>query len=75
MNSSRSEQDTQHNLTPAELSARWCGQISEGTLSTWRSEGKGPRFFRPSGKKHGKVLYRLVDVEAWEKEQMEGGKG
>lgn len=67
--------DTQHNLTPAELSARWCGEISEGSLSNMRIAGTGPRFFRPSGKKHGKVLYSLVDVEAWERKQMEGGKG
>lgn len=58
------------NLTPAELAERWRGTHTTGSLSNMRVAGTGPRFFRPSGKRHGKVLYRLVDVEAWERENL-----
>jgi hypothetical protein len=55
-------------LTTEDLVARWGGTITKRTLETWQSEGKGPRFFRPSGGNKGKKLYRRVDVEAWERE-------
>lgn len=43
-----------------QLAARW--DISEATLERWRSEGIGPQFL----KLHGRVLYRQVDIEAFE---------
>jgi predicted site-specific integrase-resolvase len=36
--------------------------ISEATLERWRSEGIGPKFLKLSGR----VLYRQVDIEAFE---------
>lgn len=36
--------------------------VSEATLECWRSDGIGPRFL----KLQGRVLYRLVDIEAYE---------
>ena len=42
------------------LATRW--DVSEATLERWRSEGLGPRFL----KLQGRVLYRLVDIEAYE---------
>lgn len=42
------------------LAKRW--DVSEATLERWRSEGLGPRFL----KLQGRVLYRLVDIEAYE---------
>ena len=42
-----------------QLAARWA--ISEATLERWRSEGIGPRFLKLCGR----VLYRLVDIEAY----------
>lgn len=42
------------------LAARW--DVSEATLERWRSVGIGPRFL----KLQGRVLYRLVDIEAYE---------
>ncbi len=54
-------------LTPADLVARWGGAISEGTLGNWRAKGIGPRWFRPSGRRHGKILYLLDDVEDYER--------
>ena len=47
-------------LTQRELAERW--RISEATLERWRSEGLGPQYL----KLHGRVLYRLVDIEAYE---------
>ena len=43
-----------------QLAARW--SISEATLERWRSEGIGPKFLKLCGR----VLYRLVDIEAYE---------
>lgn len=42
------------------LAKRW--DVSEATLERWRTEGLGPRFL----KLQGRVLYRLVDIEAYE---------
>ena len=42
------------------LATRW--DVSEATLERWRSDGIGPRFL----KLQGRVLYRLVDIEAYE---------
>jgi len=43
-----------------QLAARW--DISEATLERWRSEGIGPKFLKLCGR----VLYRQVDIEAFE---------
>ena len=43
-----------------QLAARW--DISEATLERWRSEGIGPKFLKLCGR----VLYRQVDIEAYE---------
>ena len=43
-----------------QLAARW--DISEATLERWRSEGIGPKYLKICGR----VLYRLVDIEAYE---------
>ena len=42
------------------LAKRW--NVSEATLERWRTEGIGPMFL----KLQGRVLYRLVDIEAYE---------
>ena len=51
--------DTKH-LGQKQLAARW--SISEASLERWRSEGIGPKFL----KLPGRVLYRQVDIEAFE---------
>lgn len=43
-----------------QLAARW--HLSEACLERWRSEGIGPKFI----KLKGRVLYRQVDIEAYE---------
>jgi Helix-turn-helix domain len=46
------------------LSRRW--RISPRTLEQWRWQGRGPRFLKIGGR----VLYRLIDIEAYEAENM-----
>jgi len=55
---------TVKHLNQRQLAARW--DVSEATLERWRSEGIGPVFL----KLHGRVLYRLEDVEAFEAESL-----
>lgn len=43
-----------------QLATRWA--ISEATLERWRCEGIGPKFLKLCGR----VLYRQVDIEAFE---------
>ncbi len=43
-----------------QLAVRW--YVSEATLERWRCEGIGPKFLKLCGR----VLYRLVDIEAFE---------
>ena len=60
MNSSKADE----HLQPGELVKRWRNLISLGTLANWRSNGTGPNFLKLGGR----ILYRRVDVEAWEAE-------
>ncbi|MFZ2207151.1 MAG: hypothetical protein WAV22_00630 [Porticoccaceae bacterium] len=48
------------NLYQRQLAARW--QLSEATLERWRSEGLGPKFLKLCGR----VIYRQIDIEAYE---------
>lgn len=50
-------------LTPEDLARRWRGKVSLGTLRNWRSLRRGPPFHRT---RHGRVLYHLAAVEAFE---------
>lgn len=47
-------------LTPKKA-ASYLG-ISEAALRLWRSEGKGPRFFRAGDKL---IRYRRLDLDSW----------
>lgn len=51
---------TVKHLNQQELAERW--DCSEASLERWRCEGIGPVFM----KLHGRVLYRIEDVEAYE---------
>ena len=42
------------------LATRW--GVSEATLERWSSEGIGPKFLKLCGR----VLYRQIDIEAYE---------
>jgi len=52
--------DYQNTLTPLQA-AKYVG-ISEAALRLWRSEGKGPRYFRAGDKL---VRYRRADLDSW----------
>lgn len=49
-------------LTPADVVARYSGQISAGTLANWRCQGTGPKFIKIGGK----VFYPANELETWE---------
>jgi hypothetical protein len=46
--------------TPQQVSVNY--GISTGTLANWRTQKKGPKYFKVGS---GKILYRTVDVEAF----------
>ncbi|NQW08967.1 MAG: helix-turn-helix domain-containing protein [Alphaproteobacteria bacterium] len=54
---------TKH-LNQIDLAARW--NISHRTLERWRWTGEGPSFVKLGGR----VVYRLEDVEAYERDQI-----
>ena len=54
---------TRH-LNQVELADRW--GLSPRTLENWRWRGEGPPFVKIGRK----VVYRLLDVEAYEQEQL-----
>lgn len=54
---------TKH-LNQIDLAARW--NISHRTLERWRWTGEGPRFVKLGGR----VVYRLEEVEEYEREQI-----
>ena len=54
---------TKH-LQQKDLAARW--HVSPRTLERWRWTGTGPRFLKVGGR----VIYRLADVEAYERDQL-----
>lgn len=51
-------------LNQGQLAERW--GVSEATLERWRSKGIGPVFL----KLHGRVAYRIEDIEAYEAESL-----
>ena len=53
-------------LTPEEVSERYRGEVSVGTLRNWRAMRIGPAFV-----KIGKaVLYPIEQLEAWDQKNM-----
>ena len=55
---------TVQHLNQVQLAARW--NISPRTLERWRWVGDGPRYLKIGGR----VVYRLVDIEAYEAAQL-----
>jgi hypothetical protein len=55
-------------FTTQELSDRWGGLLTAGTLENWRAQKIGPPYVvLSSGTMKGRVVYRLADVKAYEK--------
>lgn len=55
--------DRPAHLNQVQLARRW--QLSPRTLERWRWLGQGPAFLKLGGR----ILYRLDDVEAFERAQ------
>jgi hypothetical protein len=51
-------------LTPDALASRW--NLTSKTLTQWRWNGKGPSFLKIGHR----VLYRVEDIEQFEKQQV-----
>lgn len=65
MKGATSMTEQENTLTPLKA-AKYLG-ISESVLRLWRSEGRGPRFFRAGEKL---VRYRKVDLDQWIEERL-----
>lgn len=61
--------DTNELITPEQLAERW--QIAVGTLESWRTARKGPKYVRLMGKR-GKVRYRMADILEYEQSCEQG---
>lgn len=56
----------EHYLTADEVSQRYRGEVSPGTLRNWRAMRIGPSFV-----KVGKgVLYPVTELEAWDRKNV-----
>jgi hypothetical protein len=55
-------------LTPSELAERWRNVVSLSTLDNWRSQQRGPRWFKAGGR----VLYPINEVIQFEQRNMRG---
>lgn len=58
-------------ISTEELARRW--QMHPKTLSNWRVQGRGPVYVKLGGR-NATVLYRLVDIEAYERAGMRDPK-
>lgn len=56
-------------ITTEELAKRW--GVSPVTIRNQRSKGEGPPYFKPFGP-NGKALYKVEDVDAYEKSRTVG---
>ena len=55
-------------LTPAELAERWRNVVTLATLDNWRSQQRGPRWFKAGGR----VLYPINEIIQFEQRNMRG---
>ena len=55
-------------LTPRELAERWRNVVSLATLDNWRSQQRGPRWFKAGGR----VLYPVNEIIQFEQRNMRG---
>ena len=58
-------------LTTEQLADRW--GISPQTLDNWRSQGKGPKYVKLGKGKSSAIIYRVSDVEKYERKHLQGG--
>ena len=58
-------------LSTHQLADRW--NISPQTLENWRSQGKGPKYVKLGQGKSSPIVYRMSDVEKYERKHLKGG--
>lgn len=56
-------------LHPRQVAERY--GITPETLSNWRRERKGPPFIRLGQGKRPRVMYRVADINEWERRQQQ----
>jgi len=56
-------------LTPKEVSNRYGGTISVGTLANWRTSGVSPPYIKLGGK----IIYPENELEEWERKRTSVG--
>ena len=54
-------------LTPEEVSERYRGEVTVGTLRNWRAMRIGPTYVKIGGKA---VLYPVEELDAWDRKNM-----
>ncbi|WP_406306273.1 helix-turn-helix domain-containing protein [Streptomyces sp. NBC_00885] len=59
----------QDDLTERQVAARL--KVSVRTLQNWRWLGIGPRYFKLTPGRGGRVRYRLADFQQWEQERVD----
>lgn len=57
-------------LTSKDLAARL--RVRVDTINHWRVKGVGPVWIKLGNGRGCRVVYRLEDIEAWERLQIEG---
>jgi len=57
-------------LLTQQLADRW--GISPQTLENWRSQGKGPKYVKLGAGRSSPIVYRLSDVEKYERKHLKG---
>lgn len=60
-------------LTTRQVAVRL--RVSVGTLQNWRCQGIGPRFYKLTNGRQGRVRYRLADIERYEAERFRQTRG
>jgi len=55
-------------LTPRELAERWRNVVTLSTLDNWRSQQRGPRWFKAGDR----VLYPIHEIVQFEQRNMRG---
>ena len=58
----------QHDVLTPRQAAQYLG-ISDSALRLWRSDGRGPRYFRAGQKL---IRYRRVDLDSWIESRLSG---
>lgn len=59
-------------ITVKELARRWRGLVVKRTIDNWRMLGRGPKYQKIGKGKTCLVLYKLKDIQKFEKSYFNG---